>query len=49
VAIRELVTCDAYAHPVRRSLKALRLFLRLAYRSSEGLQGLLLDILGRRT
>jgi len=49
VAIRELVTCDAYAHPVRRSLKALHLFLRLAYRSSEGLQGLLLDILGRRT
>jgi glycosyltransferase involved in cell wall biosynthesis len=46
--IRALITGNRYSHPLRRTLRALFLFLRLAYRNGDGAQGLLLDILGRR-
>jgi glycosyltransferase involved in cell wall biosynthesis len=46
--IRALITGDRYSRPLRRIQRALCLFLRLAYRNGDGVQGLLLDILGRR-
>ena len=47
-AIRDFVTGDAYARAIPRAITAVGLFLRLAYRNGDGVQGLLLDILGRR-
>ncbi len=48
MAIRRLITGETYPRTVRRACKALQLFLRLAYRNGDGVQGLLLDLLGRR-
>ena len=48
LAIRRFVTGELYARPIRRTFRAFRLFLQRAYRNGDGVQGLLLDVLGRR-
>ena len=48
-AICDFIVSEAYLHPVQRTLGAMDLFLRRAYRNSEGMYGLVLDIIGRRT
>jgi hypothetical protein len=48
-AICDFISSEAYLHPVKRTLGAIDLFLRRAYRAGDGMLGLVQDILGRRT
>jgi hypothetical protein len=48
-AICDFILSDAYLHPIRRTVRAMDLFLRQAYRNGDGILGLVQDILGRRT
>jgi glycosyltransferase involved in cell wall biosynthesis len=45
----DFVTSEAYSHPGKRTLGAINLFFRRAYRNGDGMLGLVQDILGRRT
>jgi glycosyltransferase involved in cell wall biosynthesis len=47
--ICDFITSEAYAHPGKRTLHAINLFFRQAYRDGDGMLGLVQDILGRRT
>jgi glycosyltransferase involved in cell wall biosynthesis len=47
--IGDFVTSEAYSHPGKRTLGALSLFFRRAYRDGDGMLGLVQDIFGRRT
>jgi glycosyltransferase involved in cell wall biosynthesis len=47
-AICDFVISEAYGHPVQRAINGLALFLKRAYRDSDGIHGLVQDILGRR-
>ena len=47
-AICDFVISEAYLNPVRRVIGALVLFLASAYRDSDGMHGLVQDILGHR-
>lgn len=48
-AICEFIVSEAYLHPVQRLLGAMNLFLGRAYCDSDGMYGLVQDIIGRRT
>jgi glycosyltransferase involved in cell wall biosynthesis len=48
-AVCNFIRSKAYSHPLRRTLGAVALFLRRAYRDGDGVLGFLQDILGRRT
>jgi glycosyltransferase involved in cell wall biosynthesis len=48
-AICDFISSEAYMHPVQRTLGAIYLFLRRAYRNGDGMLGLAQDIFGRRT
>lgn len=48
-AVYNFIMSEAYSHPIRRTLGAVALFLRRAYRDGDGVLGFLQDILGRRT
>jgi glycosyltransferase involved in cell wall biosynthesis len=45
----DFVTSEAYSHPGKRTLCAINLFFRRAYRNGDGMLGLVQDIFGRRT
>jgi glycosyltransferase involved in cell wall biosynthesis len=45
----DFILSDTYLHPVGRTFGALDLFSRQGYRYSDGMYGLVQDILGRRT
>jgi glycosyltransferase involved in cell wall biosynthesis len=48
LAICNFIISETYLHPVKRTLGAMYLFIRRAYRYSDGVYGLVQDILGRR-
>jgi glycosyltransferase involved in cell wall biosynthesis len=48
-ALGDFVTSEAYSHPGKRTLRAINLFFRRAYRNGDGMLGLVQDVFGRRT
>jgi hypothetical protein len=46
--ICDFTISEAYLHPGQRTLGAMRLFFRRAYRDGDGILGLVKDIVGRR-
>jgi glycosyltransferase involved in cell wall biosynthesis len=46
--ICDFIISEAYMHPVRRTLGAIQLFFRQAYRDADGVLGLVKDIIGRK-
>ena len=48
-AVCDFIISEAYLHPIQRTLGVMGLFLGQAYRNSDGIYGLVQDLLGRRT